>query len=265
MHKELGKEVSPEDFTPEILQEFIYRLSGHVSPSSQARILSGIRSFFAYLILDGILSKNPAENLESPKLSRKIPEVLSEEEIDRLFEAIELPGYKGERDKALLEVMYAAGLRVSEAVNLKKGDIFFDEGFLRVEGKGRKHRFVPLEKYTLEILRNFIDHTLPAMRPAKGYENYIFLTRRGKPLSRHMAFHIVKNLAAKAGISKKISPHTLRHSFATHLLNNGADLHTIQLLLGHENITTTEIYLHTGKQQLQDALYRYHPRAAKTN
>ncbi|NPA42720.1 MAG: tyrosine recombinase XerD [Chlorobi bacterium] len=249
------------DLTRESVQAFLYALSGLVSAGTQARILSGLRNFFAFLVLEGFLDDNPAAVVDTPKLARKIPLVLSVEEVDRLIRAVELPGYKGERDKALLEVMYACGLRVSEAVNLKKGDIFFDEGFIRVRGKGNKDRFVPMSDHTAEILRTFLIHEHPKIKALKGFEDYVFLTSRGKPLSRHMAFRLIKDLASKAGINKNISPHTLRHSFATHLLENGADLHSIQLLLGHENITTTEIYLHTGMRKIEEALRQYHPRA----
>jgi integrase/recombinase XerD len=249
------------DFNRENLQTFVYRISDILSPGSQARIISGLRSFFSYLILENILDTNPADRLETPKLSRKIPEVLSVDEVDALIAAIDLSKPEGERNKAILETMYACGLRVSEAVNLKLGDIFFEEGFLRVVGKGGKHRFVPVETYTQNILKNYIRYIRSAIKPAKGHENFVFLNRRGKQLTRNMIFLIIKELAKKAGITKNISPHTLRHSFATHLLDNGADLRSIQVLLGHENITTTEIYLHMSKKQVREALKKYHPRA----
>jgi len=247
--------------TRENIQAFLYEISRWLTPRSQARWVSSLRNFFAFLLMEGILDADPMAGIETPKISRKIPEVLSTEEIDKIIEQIDTETYEGKRNRALLETMYACGLRVSEAVNLKKGDIFFDEGFLRIEGKGGKHRFVPAEKYTLNILKDFIKNVLPQITPQKGYEEYVFLNRRGKPLTRQMAFLIIKKLAAKAGITKNISPHTFRHSFATHLLDNGADLRSIQLLLGHENITTTEIYLHMSKKEVEKALKKFHPRA----
>jgi len=256
-----GKEISIKDFTRENLQAFIYAVSDKLSTRSQARLISGLRNFFNFLVWEGLLEQNPADAIDAPKISRKIPEVLSIEEIDKMLENIDLSTYEGKRNRAFIETVYACGLRVSEAVNLKKGDIFFDEGFLRIVGKGGKHRFVPMGDYTAGILKDFIWNDLARIEPKRGYEDYIFLTRRGKPLTRQMAFLIIKDLAKRAGITKNISPHTLRHSFATHLLDNGADLHSIQLLLGHENITTTEIYLHMSKKEIEKALKKFHPRA----
>ena len=256
-----GKEISIKDFTRENLQAFIYAVSDKLSTRSQARLISGLRNFFNFLVWEGLLEQNPADAIDAPKISRKIPEVLSIEEIDKMLENIDLSTYEGKRNRAFIETVYACGLRVSEAVNLKKGDIFFDEGFLRIVGKGGKHRFVPMGDYTAGILKDFIWNDLARIEPKRGYEDYIFLTRRGKPLTRQMAFLIIKDLATRAGITKNISPHTLRHSFATHLLDNGADLHSIQLLLGHENITTTEIYLHMSKKEIEKALKKFHPRA----
>ncbi len=249
------------DLNKENLQAFIYHISDLLSPLSQARIISGLRSFFSFLVLENIMDANPADWIDSPKLSRKIPEVLSVEEIDRLVGAIDLSKPEGERNKAILEVMYACGLRVSETVNLKLGDIFFEEGFLRIVGKGGKHRFVPVGNHTQKIMKNYLQYIRREIKPKSGHEHYVFLNRRGKKLTRNMIFLIIKDLARKAGISKNISPHTLRHSFATHLLDNGADLRSIQLLLGHENITTTEIYLHMSQKQIKEALEKYHPRA----
>ncbi len=261
VEEENQRDITLKDFNKTNIREFIYRISELLSPVSQARIISGLRSFFSYLILEGILEENPADWIDTPKLSRKIPEVLSVSEIDRLIGALDLSKPENERNKAIIEVMYACGLRVSEAVNLKIGDIYFDEGFIRVLGKGGKHRFVPMESYTLNILKNYIRYVRSHIKPQKGHENYVFLNRRGKKLTRNMIFLIIKDLAQKAGINKNISPHTLRHSFATHLLDNGADLRSIQLLLGHENITTTEIYLHMSQKQVKEALRKFHPRA----
>ncbi len=250
-----------QDLNKENVRAFNYYISDLLSPQSQARILSALRSFFSFLILEQRLDTNPADWLDSPKLSRKIPEVLSTDEIDRLIAAIDLSKPEGERNKAMIELMYACGLRVSETVNLKLGDLFFREGFIRIWGKGGKNRFVPMETYTMNILKNYIEFSRPETRPKKGHENYVFLNRRGQKLTRNMVFLIIKNLAEKAGIQKNISPHTLRHSFATHLLDNGADLRSIQILLGHENISTTEIYLHTGQKQIMEAMKKFHPRS----
>jgi integrase/recombinase XerD len=204
LQKPEGESPSLEDITPDTVKEFIYAVSTYLSPRSQARIISGLRSFFSFLVMEGYLNSNPADWLDSPKLSRKIPEVLSPEELDRIFEAIDLSAYEGERNKAILEMMYACGLRVSEVTGLKLGDLYFEEGFVRVLGKGGKHRFVPMESYTKRILKNYLEWVRPQVKPLKGYENYVFLNRRGKALTRHMIFIIVKDLAAKAGI-KKIS------------------------------------------------------------
>jgi len=253
--------VSLKDFTKDNVLAFVYALSDLLSPRSQARIISGLRNFFNFLQWEKLIDENPAEWLESPKIPKKIPEVLTIEEIDAMIEHIDLSGFEGERNKAILELMYACGLRVSEVVNLKISDIYFDEGFIRILGKGNKHRFVPIERHTKKVLEIYLQSVRPMVKPQKGHEKLLFLNRRGKQLTRHMIYHIIKQAAERAGIAKKVSPHTIRHSFATHLLENGADLRSIQILLGHESITTTEIYLHISKKQVREALYRFHPRA----
>jgi len=260
LEERLGREPVLADLTKENLKEFIYEVSGLLSPRSQARLLSGLRNFFGYLVLENHLDHNPADWVESPKLDKKIPRVLTLDEIDRIISVIDLSTPEGERNRAMIELMYGGGLRVSETVNLRLGDLYFDEGFIRVEGKGGKHRFVPLSDYTRKILERYIRYVRSKIRPKKEAENILFLNRRGGRLTRNMVFIFLKNYARAAGIEKNISPHTLRHSFATHLLENGADLRSIQLLLGHENITTTEIYLHTSAKQIKEALQQYHPR-----
>jgi integrase/recombinase XerD len=251
----------PQVISPEILKEFIQwaALLG-MSPRAQARMISGIKAFYKYLIVEDLINHNPAENISSPKLGRKIPEYLSVIEIDKMISAIDLSQPQGQRNKAIIETMYGSGLRVSELVDLKISDIFFDDEFIKVTGKGNKQRIVPLggsaAKQLLLYLKNHRVHT----PPIKGYDDHVFLNQRGKKLTRVMVFLIIKDLAAKAGIKKNISPHTLRHSFATHLVEGGADLRAVQDMLGHESITTTEIYTHLDREYLRENLISYHPR-----
>ena len=230
-----------------------------IQPVSQCRILSGVRSFFRYLQLDGYRDDDPTELLESPQMGTHLPEVLSTEEIDRLESAIDLSKWEGQRNKAIIEVLFSCGLRVSELVNLKISNIFFDEEFVRIIGKGSKERLVPIsEKAIKEIKLWFIDRNL--MKIKKGEEDYVFLNRRGARLTRTMILIMIKRLAVEAGIQKTISPHTLRHSFATALLEGGADLRVIQALLGHESIGTTEIYTHIDTTTLRQEILEHHPR-----
>jgi len=258
-----GRPPALEDLTKESLKAFMYDLPEAVGARSRARMLSGLRNFFEYLLLENLTDHNPADWIEAPKLDKKIPQVLSPEEIDRIMEVIDLSTPEGERNRTMIEMMYACGLRVSEVVDLRLGDLFLDEGFIRVRGKGGKHRFVPVEDYTKKMLQRYIDYVRVHVPVAKGHEQVVFLNRRGKKLTRHMVYQFLRKYARMAGIEKRISPHTLRHSFATHLLENGADLHSIQLLLGHENITTTEIYLHVSGRRVQKALEKYHPRGRR--
>ena len=243
------------------IQQFIYEIAKKVNPRTQARIISGLRSFFDYLIFEDYRTTNPTDLIEAPKIGRKLPDTLSEEEINALISAIDLSHPQGERNKTIIDTMYCCGLRVSELINLKMSDLFFDEGFIRVIGKGNKQRYVPIhyttQKYMLLYINEFRTHILPK----KGFEDTIFLNRRGKSLTRQMIFIILKDLAIKIDLNKKISPHTLRHSFATHLLKNGADLRAIQQMLGHESITTTEIYVHLDKSYLKEVVEIYHPRS----
>ncbi len=253
----------PSQIDTELIQNFIYQLSDWVSPHTQARLISGLRLFYKFLILENVVETNPLDLIESPKLSRKLPEVLTLEEIDRMIAAIDLSKPEGERNRSIIETLYGCGLRVSELINLKLSDLYFKEGFIKVTGKGDKQRFVPVSDYTAKYINIYIKHIRNHQKIDPAFSDILYLNRRGKQLTRVMIFHIIKDLAQKAGIKKKVSPHSLRHSFATHLLENGADLRSIQLLLGHESITTTEIYLHLDKQKLHETLKKYHPRGDK--
>ena len=235
-------EVSPIKISDETIQQFIYSVSKEVNPRSQARIISGLKSFFSYLIFEDYRQDNPLELIESPKMGRKLPDTLSLSDIDKLIAAIDLSSNEGERNRAMLETLYGCGLRVSELVALKISDLFFEEGFIKITGKGNKNRI------------------RPHLNIQKGHEDTLFLNRRGRQLTRAMIFTIIKDLAVKIELQKVISPHTFRHSYATHLLENGADLRSIQLLLGHESITTTEIYVHLDKKHLTQVLNKFHPR-----
>lgn len=253
-------QISPIAIDAEILQQFIYEIAKNVNPRSQSRIISGLKGFFNYLIFEDYRKTNPLELIESPRLGRKLPDTLAIEEIDMLINAIDLSSPQGERNRAILETLYGCGLRVSELTQLRISDLFFDESFIKVVGKGDKERLVPIgaitQKY-IDIYRKQIRIHQEIHPMAK---DTLFLNRRGKPLTRAMIFTIIKRLAEKAGIKKTISPHTFRHSFATHLLQNGADLRAIQQMLGHESITTTEIYTHIDRKHLTEVINRFHPR-----
>lgn len=252
--------VSPEKINEETIQQFIYTISKEVNARSQARIISGLKSFFSYLIFEDLRTDNPMELIEAPKIGRKLPDTLSTEDIDNLIEAIDLSKAEGERNRAMLETLYGCGLRVSEIITLKISDLFFDEGFIKITGKGNKQRFVPIAKLTQKYITLYRETIRNHMVIAKGFEDTLFLNRRGKQLTRAMVFTIIKSLAVKINLSKNISPHTLRHSFATHLLENGADLRSIQMMLGHESITTTEIYVHLDRKHLTQIINTFHPR-----
>ena len=252
--------VTPLKINREILQEFIYHIAKEVNPRSQSRIISGLKGFFNYLIFEEYRATNPLDLIESPKIGRKLPDTLSIKEIDTIISIIDLSKPQGERNRAIIEVLYGCGLRVSELISLKISDLFFDEGFIKVTGKGNKQRFVPIGSLTIkfiDIYRNEI-RVHQVIKPSA--QDTLFLNRRGNELTRAMIFHIVKELTEKAGIRKNISPHTFRHSFATHLLENGADLRAIQQMLGHESITTTEIYTHLDKSHLSQIINNFHPR-----
>jgi integrase/recombinase XerD len=252
--------VSPISINEETLQQFIYAISKEVNPRSQARIISGLKSFFLYLIFEDYRNDNPLELIESPKTGRKLPDTLAVDEIDNLISAIDLSSNEGERNRAILETMYGCGLRVSELVSLKISDLFFDEGFIKITGKGNKQRFVPVGDLTQKYIAIYKNGIRVHLNIQKGHKDTLFLNRRGRQLTRAMIFTIIKDLAVKINLNKKISPHTFRHSFATHLLENGADLRSIQLMLGHESITTTEIYVHLDRKFLTEVLNAYHPR-----
>ena len=252
--------ISPEKINEETIQQFIYAVSKEVNARSQARIISGLKSFFSYLIFEDYRTDNPMELIEAPRLGRKLPDTLSLEDIDNLIAAIDLSKPEGERNRAMLETLYGCGLRVSEITTLKISDLFFEEGFIKITGKGNKQRFVPIAKSTQKYIELYKNSIRTHLDIVKGYEDTLFLNRRGKQLTRAMVFTIVKELAVKINLQKNISPHTLRHSFATHLLENGADLRSIQMMLGHESITTTEIYVHLDRKHLTQIINKFHPR-----
>ncbi len=252
--------VGPVSITTEMLQEFIYQTSKSINARSQARLISGLKSFFGYLIFEDYRKDSPLDLIDAPKLGRKLPETLSLDDIDRLIAAIDLSTDEGERNRAMLETLYGCGLRVSELTTLKLSDLYFDEGFIRVTGKGNKQRFVPIAPHTQKYITIYKDKVRSHKTAQKGSEDTVFLNRRGKGLTRAMIFTIIRDLADKIELRKTISPHTFRHSFATHLLENGADLRSIQLMLGHESITTTEIYLHLDRKHLTQIINAFHPR-----
>lgn len=234
-----------------------------IHPRSQARILSGIKSFFHYLVLEEYREDDPSELLEGPKIGFKIPEVLTVEEIDNIIGAIDLSTQEGQRNRAIVETLYSCGLRVSELCNLKLSDLYLNEGFIRVQGKGNKQRLVPISPRAIKEITNWMKDRNGQWRIRKEYEDYVFLARWGKNISRIMVFHLIKELAHKASIEKNISPHTFRHSFATHLLEGGANLRAIQCMLGHESIATTEIYTHIDRNRLRSEIIEHHPRNIK--
>lgn len=251
---------SPVTMTTEVVQGFIYEVAKNINARSQSRLISGLRSFFSYLIFEDYRTSNPLELIESPKIGRKLPDTLSEKEIDTIINAIDLSKPEGERNRAMLETLYGCGLRVSELINLKISDLFFDEGFIKVTGKGDKQRFVPIIDITKKYINIYRNDIRNHLNIQAGFEDTLFLNRRGKQLSRAMIFTIIKQLAEKIDLKKNISPHTFRHSFATHLLKNDADLRSIQLMLGHESITTTEVYVHLDKSHLTKVMEACHPR-----
>jgi integrase/recombinase XerD len=253
-------EISPISIDESTIQQFIYDAAKKINARSQARLISGLKSFFDYLVFEDYRKTNPTDLIEAPKIGRKLPDTLSEEEIDALIGAIDLSHPFGERNRTLLETMYSCGLRVSEVTTLKISDLFFEEGFVKVLGKGNKERFVPIHQQAQKYIKTYINEIRILQKPKKNFEDTLFLNRRGKGLTRQMVFIIINEAATKINLKKKISPHTFRHSFATHLLKYGADLRAIQQMLGHESITTTEIYVHLDKSYLRDVVETYHPR-----
>ena len=257
-----ARNLETETITYTHLKEFVKELYDlGLSARSQARIISGVKQFFQYLLMDQEIDKDPSNLLEMPKIGRMLPEVLSIQEIDLLIDTIDLSSKEGHRNKAILETLYSCGLRVSELVHLKFEDIFFNEGFIRVIGKGNKQRLVPVSASVEKEIGIYSENIRNHQEIKPGNESYVFLNRRGAKLTRVMIFTIIKNLAAKAGIEKNISPHTFRHSFATHLLEGGANLRAIQEMLGHESITTTEIYTHLDQSFLKEVILSFHPRS----
>lgn len=257
--------ISPNKIESDIIQQFIYKQAKSLNARSQSRLISGLKSFFNYLVFEDYRTSNPLDLIESPRIGRRLPDTLSLAEIDDLIGAIDLSkeynGVRiGERDRTMLETLYSCGLRVSELTNLKLSDLFFDEGFIKVTGKGDKQRFVPIGMVTQKIITIYINEVRTSIAIQKEDTDTLFLNNRGKKLTRAMVFTIIKKLANAIHLNKTISPHTFRHSFATHLLENGADLRAIQLMLGHESITTTEIYMHLDKKQLKKTIQTYHPR-----
>jgi len=253
--------ISPVEIAEEDIQSFIYIISKLLNERSQSRLISGLKSFFDYLIFEDYRKTNPLELIESPRLGRQLPDTLSTEEIDRLIDAIDLSHPQGQRNKAIIETLYGCGLRVSELINLKISDLHFEAGFVKVLGKGNKERLVPINAYTQKFITIYKDEVRIHQEVKPEFTDILFLNRRGAQLTRAMIFTIVKQLSKEAHIQKKISPHTFRHSFATHLLENGANLRVIQQMLGHESITTTEIYMHLDKTHLRSVLEKFHPRA----
>jgi len=251
---------NPIDCDLSSVQTFIYETAKSLSPNTQARRLSGLRSFFDYMIFESYRASNPTDLIEAPKLGRKLPDVLGLNEIDLLLEQINLAHPQGYRNRAMLEMLYGSGIRVSELVNLSLSNLFFEENLIRVTGKGNKQRLVPMGKLTKKFIILYINEIRLQQKINSVYQDIVFLNRNGKILTRQMIFTIIKQLALKANIEKKIGPHTFRHSFATHLLENGADLRTIQILMGHENITTTEVYTHLDTKHLRNVIERFHPR-----
>jgi len=252
--------ISPIAIGKETVQRFVYDIAKTVSPRSQARIISGLKSFFNYLNFEDYRKDNPMDLLESPKIGRKLPDTLSEDEINQIIAAIDLSKSEGERNRAMLETLYGCGLRVSELINLKISDLFFEEDFIKVTGKGDKQRFVPISDFNKKYINIYRKEIRIHQSIQKGFDDILFLNRRGKQLTRAMVFTIIKQLAIKIDLGKSISPHTFRHSFATHLLQNGADLRAIQQMLGHESITTTEVYMHVDRSHLAEVMNKYHPR-----
>lgn len=254
--------IPPNQISTATIQQFIYDASKTINPRSQARLISGLRSFFDYLVFEDYRKDNPIDLIESPNITRKLPDTLEKEEIDALISAIDLSHAQGERNKTIIETIYSCGLRVSELINLQLSDLFFDEGYIQVLGKGNKYRFVPIHISTIQRLTFYINEIRSKITPKKEDEDTVFLNRRGNRLTRQMIFIILKELAQKTNLKKSIGPHTLRHSFATYLLKNGADLRVIQQLLGHESITTTEIYVHLDNSYLKEVVELHHPRSS---
>tara|TARA_B100001287_G_scaffold55401_1_gene43902 strand:- start:2809 stop:3708 length:900 start_codon:yes stop_codon:yes gene_type:complete len=257
---DIGK-ISPLNVSADHIKEFVYNISKEVKANSQSRIISGLKSFYDYLLFEKLIKINPVSNIESPKLRRKLPSTLSIEEINSMINNIDKTKKESERNIAIIETLYGCGLRVSELINLKISDLYFEEDFVKVTGKGNKQRLVPVSEVNKQCINTYLINSRTKLNIDSRSSDIIFLNRNGYKLTRAMIFTIVKSLSKKAGIKKTISPHSFRHSFATHLLENGADLKTIQQLLGHESITTTEIYMHLDNKALVNVMKKFHPRS----
>jgi integrase/recombinase XerD len=256
--------ISPNEVELNHLQDFVKWLNeSALNARSQSRIISGIKAFFKFLLLEDVIAANPSELLESPKIGRKLPDTLNVSEINQLIAAIDLSTPEGQRNKVMLETLYSCGLRVSELINLKISNLHFNEEFIIITGKGNKERLIPIGRSAIKLINSYINENRVHLSIKKGNEDYVFLNRRGAKLSREMIFMILKDLALKIQLHKKISPHTFRHSFATHLIEGGADLRAVQEMLGHESILTTEIYTHLDREFLRDNILQFHPRARK--
>ncbi len=253
--------ISPLNVSADHIKEFVYNISKEVKANSQSRIISGLKSFYDYLLFEKLIKINPVSNIESPKLRRKLPSTLSIEEINSMINNIDKTKKESERNIAIIETLYGCGLRVSELINLKISDLYFEEDFVKVTGKGNKQRLVPVSEVNKQCINTYLINSRTKLNIDSKSSDIIFLNRNGYKLTRAMIFTIVKSLSKKAGIKKTISPHSFRHSFATHLLENGADLKTIQQLLGHESITTTEIYMHLDNKALVNVMKKFHPRS----
>ena len=263
--KDNKMEIKPKDLSENEVREFIYKLSKKVKSRSQARTISGIKRFFDYLIIENHIKNNPMDNIETPKIGSNLPNTLTIIEIDKILSNINLKSKTGKRNIAMIELLYSCGLRVSELVELKISDLFFKESLIKVTGKSNKERFVPISKQAQKYILTYMNELRNISKINPGFEDTVFLNERGSKLTRVMIFIIIKKLKNLSGINKKIGPHTLRHSFATHLIQNGADLITIQKMMGHESITTTERYLHVDKKHLIKSVLKYHPRTRQAN
>lgn len=251
---------TPLTIGKETIQEFIYESSKILQARSQARLISGLKGFFEYLLFEDYREDNPMDLIETPKIGVKLPTTLSVADIDKLIKAIDFSKKEAERNLTIIEALYACGLRVSELISLRISDLYFEEGFISVQGKGNKQRLIPIVAHTQKLITDYIANSRALLDIDREFSNTLFLNRRGKALTRAMIFTIVKRLVEKANLQKNVSPHTFRHSFATHLLENGADLRAIQQMLGHESITTTEIYLHLDRSHLANTVQQFHPR-----
>jgi integrase/recombinase XerD len=260
--KEKGLNIGPEKVVLAHLKEMMQDITNKgISPRTQARVISGIKSFYKYLLIEEKVEKDPTALLEAPKVGRKLPEILTVEEIDTIINTIDTKRSEGQRNKAILETLYSCGLRVSELIDLKISNLFFESGFVKIEGKGSKERLVPISTKAIKEINLYLSEYRRNLKIFPAHEDVLFLNRRGKKLSRVMIFTIIKNLTKKVGINKNISPHTFRHSFATHLIDGGANLRAVQEMLGHESIITTEIYTHLDKEYLKNTIVQFHPRS----